>query len=101
MNIETIMAICMGVIALITLVMNGRSGTRQDAERTAAANARIESKLGSIDDGVMDIRAEIRSMRNTVNDHGQRLSKCESDIANATKHVDELERMFHAAHPPQ
>ena len=101
MTIETIMTICMGVIALITLLMNGRSGTRQDAERTAAANARIESKLSSIDDGVMDIRAEMRTMRNTVTDHGQRLSKCESDIENTKKHVADLDHMFHKAHPPQ
>ena len=101
MDVENIIAFCAVLISLSALMINGRKDTRQDAGKSAAMQARLEAKLDSIDNGVTDIRAEMRSMRNTVHDHGERLSKVEGSASSAHRRLDELENLFHKAHPPQ
>lgn len=101
MNMDYIIPLCALFISLVSLLANGKKDTRQDAAKTAAENARVEAKLDGISDGVTDIRAEMRSMRNTVHDHGERLSKVEGSASSAHHRLDELETLFHKAHPPQ
>ena len=100
MNTEQIIALCALLVSVIAMLSNGKKDTRREAAKSAAENARVEAKLDGISDGVTDIRAEIRSMRNTVHDHGERLSKVESSASGAHHRLDELENLFHKAHPP-
>lgn len=101
MSTEQIISLCALLVSVFAMLANGKKDTRQDAAKSAAENARVEAKLDGISDGVTDIRAEMRSMRNTVHDHGERLSKVEGSASSAHHRLDELETLFHKAHPPQ
>lgn len=75
------------LISLVSLVLNGRKDTRSDA----AQNAVITTKLDSLINGVDDIRVELRSMRDTLSDHGERLAKVEARAASNSHRLDAIE----------
>lgn len=75
------------VLSFVGLLMNTRKDTRSDA----AQNAIIQTKLDSVISGVDDIRVEIRSMRESINDHGERLARVEARASSNTHRLDALE----------
>lgn len=75
------------VVSFIGLILSGRKDTRQDA----AANAVIQTKLDGISSGVDDIRIEMRTMRESINDHGERLARVEARSQSNSHRLDTLE----------
>lgn len=95
MNTGNIIALLSLVLAGIVLLVNSRKDTRGDAAR----DARMEAKVDSIASGVTDMRVELRTMQNKLEDQGQRLAAVESSGKSAHHRIDELEKKFNAAHP--
>jgi hypothetical protein len=87
MEIGVYISIGAVLISLVGLLLNGRKDTRTDA----AANAIIQTKLDSLISGVDDIRVEVRSMRDTIGDHGERLARVEARAQSNTHRLDSLE----------
>ena len=54
-------------------------------------NAIIQTKLDSLITGVDDIRVEMRTMRDTIGDHGERLARVEARAQSNTHRLDALE----------
>ena len=57
-------------------ILNSRKDTRTDA----ATNAVTQTKLDNLINGVTDIRVEVRSMRDLINDHTERLARVEARL---------------------
>lgn len=87
MDTGVIISISAVLISLVGLMLTGRKDTRQDA----ASNAIIQTKLDGIITGVDDIRVEMRTMRETIGDHGERLARLEARAASNTHRIDALE----------
>lgn len=87
METGTIISLAAVAVSLISLLVNTRKDTRTDA----AAQAIITTKLDSVINGVDDIRVELRAMRETISDHGERLAKVEARSASNTHRLDALE----------
>lgn len=87
MEVTLVISGCAVLISLLGLLLNGRKESRQDA----AAAAIIQAKLDSVSNGVDDIRVELRSMRETMTDHGERLAKLEARAASNTHRLDAVE----------
>ena len=87
METGTIISIGALLISLIGLLLNTRKDTRTDA----ATNAIIQTKLDSVISGVDDIRVEMRTMRESINDHGERLARVEARSSSNTHRLDALE----------
>lgn len=78
---------CALLISFVGLMLNSRKDTRADA----ATNAIFQTKLDGIITGVDDIRIEVRSMRESINDHGERLARVESQLISNSHRLDALE----------
>ena len=87
MDAGTIISIIAVVVAFAGFLLNSRKDTRSDA----AANAIVQAKLDSLINGVDDIRVEMRSTRDTVGEHGERLAKVEARAANMEHRLDIVE----------
>lgn len=87
METGTIISIAAVVISFAALVLNGRKESRSDA----AAMARIETSLGTLNSGVNDIRVDLRSMRDSLADHSERLARVEARAESNTHRLDTLE----------
>lgn len=95
MEITVVISACAVLISLAGLMLNGRKDTRHDA----AASAIIQAKLDSVITGVDDIRVEMRSMRESLGDHGERLAKLEARSSSNTHRLDAVEGYI-KTHPP-
>lgn len=77
------------IIAFLGLVLNSRKETRTDA----ATTAQIQAKLDNLITGVNDIRVEVRSMREIISDHSERLAKAEMMLQSAVHRLDKIEEV--------
>ena len=87
MEPSTLIALGALLISLIGLILNSRKDTRSDA----AANAVTQTKLDNLINGVTDIRVEVRSMRESINDHSERLARVEARAESNTHRLDTIE----------
>jgi hypothetical protein len=87
METSTIIALGALLVSILGLIFNGRKDTRSDA----AANAVTQTKLDSLISGVDDIRVEMRTMRDSITNHGERLAKVEARASSNTHRLDALE----------
>ena len=76
------------LIALAGLILNSRKETRQDA----ASMAEIKASLNSVNNGVTDIRVELRTMRESLNELAERLARVEVRSENNEKRIATLEK---------
>ena len=87
METGTIISLAAVAISFVALIMNGRKETKTDA----AAMARIETSLGTLNSGVNDIRVGLRSMRDSLADHSERLARVEARAESNTHRLDVIE----------
>ena len=87
METSTLIALGALLISLAGLLLNSRKDTRTDA----ASNAITQTKLDNLITGVTDIRVEVRSMRESINDHSERLARVEARAESNTHRLDTLE----------
>lgn len=87
METGTIVSIAAVFISLLALLLNSRKETKSDA----AALARIDACLTSLNNGVQDIRVDLRTMQNAISDHSERLAKVEARAESNTHRLDSIE----------
>lgn len=100
MNTSEIIALGALIVTIIVSLTNGRRGAKTDAADQARQNAELSVKLDSAISGISDIRVDIRGLKNDLAAQGQELARVEASTASAHKRIDELENLFHKAHPP-
>ena len=83
----TIVSIAAVVISLLALWLNSRKESKSDA----AALARIDTSLTSLNNGVQDIRVDLRTMQNDISSHSERLAKVEARAESNTHRLDKIE----------
>lgn len=87
MDTGTVISIAAALIALASLILNSRKETRSDA----AALARIDASLNTLNTGVTDIRVDLRSMRESLSDHSERLARVEARADDNKRRLDALD----------
>ena len=87
METGTIISIGALIVSFIGLVLNSRKETRTDA----AAMAKIETALNTANVGISDIRVDLRSMRESISDHSERLVRVEAKTDENSRRISALE----------
>lgn len=87
MEVSTVISLGALLIALLGLLLNGRKESRSDAANTA----RMEAKLDNANAGISDIRVDVRSMQNTLQNHSDRLAKVEARARSNTHRLNRLD----------
>lgn len=87
METGTVISLVAAIIALAALILNSRKETRSDA----AALARIETSLGTLNSSVTDIRVDLRTMQTSIADHSERIARVEARAENNAHRIDVLE----------
>ena len=90
MSIETIIAICVPVIALIftavTFTKNAKKDTQTDASDRATMSADIKYIRTSID----DIKVDNRVIKSDIGDLQMKVARVEQSVESAHKRIDDL-----------
>lgn len=87
METGTVISLVAALIALAALILNSRKETRSDA----AALARIDTSLSSLNNGITDIRVDLRTMQTSIADHSERIARVEARAESNTHRLDTLE----------
>lgn len=87
MQIGVAVSIGAFLVSLVALILNSRKDTRADA----ATNAVTQTKLDNLISGVTEIRVEVRSMRESINDHSERLARVEARAESNTHRLDAID----------
>jgi cytosine/adenosine deaminase-related metal-dependent hydrolase len=87
METGTMVSICAMIIALLGLLLNGRKESRSDA----ASMAEIKTGLNTVNAGVNDIRVELRTMRESLTEHSERLARVEAKAEANSHRLDVIE----------
>ena len=87
MKTEIVVSLCALLISFVGLVLTSRKDTRSDA----AANAVTQTKLDNLITGVNEIRIEVRTMRDSINNHSERLTRVETLAESNSHRLDILE----------
>ena len=90
MEVGTVISLAAALIALIALILNSRKETRSDAA-ALAIKARIDTSLSTLNSGVTDIRVDLRTMRDSITDHSERLARVEARAESNTHRLEVLE----------
>ncbi len=88
MEPSTYVALGALLVSLISLALN----IKKDSKSDAAENAVTQTKLDNLISGVNDIRIEVRTMRESINDHSERLARIEARAESNTRRIDLLEK---------
>ena len=87
MDTGTVISIAAVVISFCALMLNSRKETKSDA----AALARIDTALTALNNGVTEIRVDLRTMQTSITDHSERLARVEARAESNTHRLDTLE----------
>ena len=96
MELSVLIALGSLCLAVLAAIKSGNKDTRGDAAR----EARTETKLDNIINGVSEIRLDMRTMNDRLSKHETRITRNEGDIQEEKRRIDELEKLFRQAHPP-
>lgn len=88
MEASTYVALGALLVSLIGLALT----IKKDSKSDAASNAITQTKLDNLIGGVNDIRIEVRTMRESINDHSERLARIEARAESNTRRIDLLEK---------
>lgn len=75
------------LVAFLGLLLNGRKESRNDA----ASMAEIKTGLNTVNAGVNDIRVELRTMRESLTEHSERLAGVEAKAEANSHRLDVIE----------
>lgn len=95
-NASVIISLCSLGLALIVFLSNRAKDTRTDA----AKEARMDAKLDNINNGVSEIRLDMRAMDKRLGGAETRLTQVEGREADDRRRIENLETKFNQAHPP-
>ena len=87
METGTVISLIAAIVAIAALILNSRKETRSDA----AALARIDTSLATLNNGVTDIRVDLRTMQTSISDHSERIARVEARAESNTHRLDTLE----------
>lgn len=87
METGTVISLVAALIALAALILNSRKETRSDA----AALARIDTGLTALNNGVTELRVDLKTMQASITDHSERLARVEARAESNTHRLDVLE----------
>lgn len=85
-----ISAISLG-FAIYQGVSNLKRNERQENKTEAAQTTAVIVKLESISEGVNEIKADIRGVKNEMNDFRERLTKAEESTKSSHRRIDTIE----------
>ena len=81
METTTIISLCALAVAMLGLILNSKKETKSDA----AALAKIEAGMNTANAGITDLRVDIRSMREAIGDHSERIANVEARLSQLEK----------------
>ena len=90
MSIETIVAICVPLIALIFTALTFKRNADKDTGATAAERATMNANISYIRTSIDEIKLDNKSIQKDVGEISKKLVEVEASAKSAHKRIDDL-----------
>ena len=90
MSIETIVAICVPVIALIFTVVTFSKNAKKDAQGDATDRATMSADIKYIRTSIDDIKVDNRVIKSDIGDLQMKVARVEQSVESAHKRIDDI-----------
>jgi peptidoglycan hydrolase CwlO-like protein len=90
MSIETIVAICVPLIALIFTALTFKRNADKDTGATAAERATMTANINYIRSSIDEIKLDNKAIQKDVSDISKKLVEVEASAKSAHKRLDDL-----------
>lgn len=94
-DLSIVISICSLLVAAVVGFNNVKRGTSTDDKKEASQMTTLIVKLENIGDGVNEIKADMRNMKNDIQDLRDRLIIVEQSTKNAHHRLDTMEGGTH------
>lgn len=89
-NIQTVISIVAVVVAAMSFLSSRKDKGKQDASQYAGSIATISAKLDMISANISELKADLRSQRDDINDIRERLALVEKSAESAHQRIDDI-----------
>ena len=90
MSIETMVAICVPVIALIFTVMSFKRNVTKDTEENATERATMSADIKYIRTSIDDIKVDNRVIKSDISNLQAKVARVEQSVDSAHKRLDDF-----------
>ena len=90
MSVETIVAICVPVVALIFTILAFMKNSKKDTQNDATERATMSVDIKYIRTGIDDIKVDNRVIKADIGDLQMKVAKVEQSVESAHKRIDDL-----------
>ena len=90
MSIETIVAICVPVIALIFTVVTFTKNAKKDTQTDATDRATMSADIKYIRTSIDDIKVDNRVIKSDIGDLQMKVARVEQSVESAHKRIDDI-----------
>lgn len=91
---DLLLAVLSLLLAFSTFWNNRRKDSQRDGERSGVVTA----ELTNIKTLLEEVRDETREIRQSVSDHGERITRCEEKVESALLRIKRIEQQLDIAH---
>ena len=88
----------LGVVALLLSISTFANTRRKDNRHDGERSGIVSTELSNIKTLLEEVRDETREIKKSVNDHGERIAKCEVKVDSALQRIKRLEQQLDVSH---
>jgi peptidoglycan hydrolase CwlO-like protein len=81
----------LGVVSVVLTVSTFINARKKDSKTAGAQEATIHSDLKYIKELLQDVRSEMKELTKSIDQHAERITKCEAQLVSAFKSIQRLE----------
>lgn len=84
----------LGVVSVVVTVSTFSNMRKKDSKSAGAQEATIHSDLKYIKELLQDVRSEVKELTKSIDQHSERIAKCEEQLSSAFRRIARLENYF-------
>lgn len=84
----------LGVVSVALAVSTFVNARKKDTKHAGAQEATFSADLKYIKELLQDVRSDMKALTNTIDQHSERIVKCEEQLSSAFRRIARLESYF-------
>lgn len=84
----------LGVVSVLLAVSTYLNNRRKDTKSEGAQEATFHADLKYIKELLQDVRSEMKELTKSIDQHAERIAKCEAQLVSAFKSIQRIEQQI-------
>ena len=85
----------LGIVSVLLAVSTFYTNRKKDSKHAGAQEATLHADLKYIKELLQDVRSDMKELTKSIDQHSERITKCEERLNSAFSRIEMLENHFH------